>query len=255
MLAITCSSHRFAFVNTICFVPVFLQRFSFADGISSGANSVYSDEYLRSIEDPEEFWGEVGANMVHWDKPFEKVMDNSNPPFTKWYVGGYLNACYNAIDRHVLAGKGSKVAIIHDSPLTKTIRKVTYQELYDTVNFEFEFSIKFRGNNVIFPFEIISYFFICHVFARACVCALRFHCWRLVCVSLALRKAIVSLFICLWYRKQSWQCLRLCESVLYIQLFLEVMRNHFLFMCCLALMHCLWTEYKRRLKNIESKLK
>lgn len=103
------------------------------DGMASGQNSVYSDEYLRSIEEPEEFWGEVGANMVHWDKPFEKVLDNSNPPFTKWYVGGYLNACYNAIDRHVLAGHGSKVAIIHDSPLTSTIRKVTYQELYDTV--------------------------------------------------------------------------------------------------------------------------
>lgn len=101
--------------------------------MASGTNSVYSDEYLRSIEEPEEFWGEVGANMVHWDKPFEKVLDNSNPPFTKWYVGGYLNACYNAIDRHVLAGHGSKVAIIHDSPLTSTIRKVTYQELYDTV--------------------------------------------------------------------------------------------------------------------------
>lgn len=96
---------------------------------------MFSDEYLRSIQNPEEFWGEVGANMVHWDKPFEKVMDDNNPPFTKWYVGGYLNACYNAIDRHIIAGRGDKVAIIHDSPLTKTIRKVTYQELYDTVNY------------------------------------------------------------------------------------------------------------------------
>lgn len=116
-------------------VPIFLHISHRTDGMASGTNSVYSDEYLRSIEEPEEFWGEVGANMVHWDKPFEKVLDNSNPPFTKWYIGGYLNACYNAIDRHVLAGKGSKVAIIHDSPLTSTIRKVTYQELYDTVCF------------------------------------------------------------------------------------------------------------------------
>lgn len=71
--------------------------------------------------------------MVHWDQPFEKVLDNSNPPFSKWYCGGYLNACYNAIDRHIAAGKGDKVAIIHDSPLTNTIRRVTYQEMYDTV--------------------------------------------------------------------------------------------------------------------------
>lgn len=89
---------------------------------------------MRSIDEPNEFWEDIGAmHMIHWDKPFEKVLDNSNPPFTKWFVGGYLNACYNAVDRHVLAGNGEKVAIIHDSPMTNTIRKVTYQELYDTV--------------------------------------------------------------------------------------------------------------------------
>lgn len=92
---------------------------------------------MRSIEEPEQFWGEVAAPpQLHWDKPFEKVLDNSNPPFTKWFVGGYLNACYNCVDRHVIAGHGDKVAIIHDSPLTNSIRKVTYQELYDTVKSE-----------------------------------------------------------------------------------------------------------------------
>lgn len=45
-----------------------------------------------------------------------------------------MNACYNAIDRHVEAGKGDKIALIHDSPLTKSIRKVTYSELFDKVN-------------------------------------------------------------------------------------------------------------------------
>lgn len=110
--------------------------FHFADNFASGGSSIYSDEYQRSIEEPEEFWGEIAAPpMIHWDKPFEKVLDNSNPPLTKWFVGGQLNACYNCVDRHVLAGNGDKVAIIHDSPLTNTVRKVTYQELYDTVNF------------------------------------------------------------------------------------------------------------------------
>lgn len=49
------------------------------------------------------------------------------------FVGGELNACYNTVDRHVLAGKGNKVALIHNSPVTKTIRKVTYKELQDKV--------------------------------------------------------------------------------------------------------------------------
>lgn len=50
------------------------------------------------------------------------------------FVGGEVNACYNAIDRHVLAGKGSKIALIHNSPVTKTVRKVTYKELLDKVS-------------------------------------------------------------------------------------------------------------------------
>lgn len=94
----------------------------------------FSETYRRSLEDPENFWAEIGASqLIHWDKPFEKVLDHSNPPFAKWFVGGYLNACYNCVDRHISAGNGSKVAIIHDSPMTNTKRKVTYQELYDTV--------------------------------------------------------------------------------------------------------------------------
>lgn len=55
-------------------------------------------------------------------------------PFTKWFCGGYLNACYNCIDRHVANGNGGKVALIHDSPITNVVRKVTYQELLDTVS-------------------------------------------------------------------------------------------------------------------------
>lgn len=83
------------------------------------------------------FWEEIGnSSLIHWDKPFEQVLDHSNPPFTKWFVGGYLNACYNCVDRHIEAGNGSKVAIIHDSPLTNTVRKVTYQEIYETVKLQ-----------------------------------------------------------------------------------------------------------------------
>lgn len=102
--------------------------------LDEDSSPTYSDSYMRSLDEPEEFWRELAETpRIHWDKPFEKVLDNSDSPFTKWYVGGYLNACYNCVDRHVLAGQGDKVAVIHDSPLTNTIRKVTYQELYDTV--------------------------------------------------------------------------------------------------------------------------
>lgn len=104
---------------------------------------MYLDAYRRSLENPEEFWGDLGAQLIDWDKMYTKVLDNSNEPFTKWYSGGYLNACYNCIDRHIIAGKGSKVAIIHDSPMTNTVRKVTYQELYDTVRYK----ILFRSSN------------------------------------------------------------------------------------------------------------
>lgn len=60
-------------------------------------------------------------------------LDNNPSIDLNRFVGGELNACYNTVDRHVLAGKGNKVALIHNSPVTKTIRKVTYKELQDNV--------------------------------------------------------------------------------------------------------------------------
>ncbi|XP_058821035.1 acyl-CoA synthetase short-chain family member 3, mitochondrial [Topomyia yanbarensis] len=97
-------------------------------------NPLYHDVYRRSIEEPEGFWGELGEQLIDWDILWDKVMDDSNPPFSKWYVGGQLNACYNALDRHILNNKGQKVALIHDSPMTNTVRHVTYNELYKKVS-------------------------------------------------------------------------------------------------------------------------
>ncbi|XP_034936285.1 acyl-CoA synthetase short-chain family member 3, mitochondrial [Chelonus insularis] len=93
-------------------------------------STIYEKAFRRSIEAPEEFWAEV-AEEVEWSKRWDKVLDNSNEPFTKWYVGGEINACHNAVDRHVKAGYGKKIALIHDSPLTSTVRKVTYDELLE----------------------------------------------------------------------------------------------------------------------------
>lgn len=92
--------------------------------------SIYEEAYKKSLECPEEFWGEIGS-CIDWSTPWQKVLDNSNEPFTKWFVGGELNACYNALDRHVHAGNGEKVALIYDSPQMSIIRKVTYNELLE----------------------------------------------------------------------------------------------------------------------------
>lgn len=92
--------------------------------------STYEEAYKKSLECPEEFWGEI-SSCIDWSTPWQKVLDNSNEPFTKWFVGGELNACYNALDRHVHAGNGKKTALIHDSPQTSVKRKVTYNELLE----------------------------------------------------------------------------------------------------------------------------
>jgi len=89
--------------------------------------------YKRSIEDPEGFWAEA-AEEIHWFKRWDKVLDDSKPPFYQWFVGAETNTCYNAVDRHVEAGKGDQLALIYDSPITGgTQRKITYAELKDEV--------------------------------------------------------------------------------------------------------------------------
>ncbi|CAG9809214.1 unnamed protein product [Chironomus riparius] len=107
---------------------------STAPSFPSDHDVLYKEAYLRSINEPEKFWDEIASQSISWDKMYNQVLDNSNPPFTKWFCGGYLNACYNCIDRHVANGNGNKVALIQDSPITNTIRRVTYSELLDTIS-------------------------------------------------------------------------------------------------------------------------
>jgi propionyl-CoA synthetase len=92
----------------------------------------YEEVYQQSMRDPEGFWGQA-AEDVHWFKKWDKVLDDSNKPFYRWFVGGEINTCYNALDFHVERGRGDKVAIIYDSPVTNTIKKYTYAELRDEV--------------------------------------------------------------------------------------------------------------------------
>jgi len=92
----------------------------------------YDEAFERSINDPDGFWGEAAENC-HWYKKWDKVLDDSNKPFYRWFVGGELNSCYNALDFHIDNGRGDQDALIYDSPVTNTIKKFTYSELRDSV--------------------------------------------------------------------------------------------------------------------------
>ncbi len=92
----------------------------------------YNEAYGRSISDPNGFWGDA-AEALHWDQRWDRVLDDSRPPFYRWFRGGKLNTCFNAVDRHVDAGRGDQAAIIYDSPVTGTVRRTTYAELKEQV--------------------------------------------------------------------------------------------------------------------------
>ncbi len=92
----------------------------------------YLKAYQESIKDPERFWGKA-AEQVQWYRKYTKVLDASNKPLYRWFSGGELNTCYNAVDYHVESGRADQVAIIYDSPVTGTVRKITYRELLNQV--------------------------------------------------------------------------------------------------------------------------
>jgi len=91
----------------------------------------YKEFHRRSIEQPEAFWSEE-AKLVHWHKPFSKVLDYSRPPFAKWFVGGETNLCYNAIDRH-LGVRGDQKALVWISTEVDQQRSYTFRELHAEV--------------------------------------------------------------------------------------------------------------------------
>ena len=96
-------------------------------------NVGYDDVYQHSLADPEGFWGRV-AEELHWYQKWDRVLDDSNPPFFRWFVGGQTNLCYNAVDRHVLEGRAEKAALIWESTAQGTSQTITYGELYRRVN-------------------------------------------------------------------------------------------------------------------------
>ncbi|TAN12787.1 MAG: acetate--CoA ligase [Burkholderiaceae bacterium] len=90
----------------------------------------YARTYAAAQADPAKFWGDI-AKGIDWIKPWERVIDDSRKPFYRWFAGGVLNTCYNCVDRHVKNGRADQLAIVYDSPLAQTVRKITYRELQE----------------------------------------------------------------------------------------------------------------------------
>src|SRR6202795_3933575 len=94
--------------------------------------TIYDEVYRRAHDDPEGFWA-ARAEDIHWEKRWDRVLDASRPPYYRWFAGGMLNTCYNALDLHVDRGRGKQTALIYDSPVTQTVRAFTSFELRDEV--------------------------------------------------------------------------------------------------------------------------
>jgi propionyl-CoA synthetase len=92
----------------------------------------YQQEFRRSLAQPDQFWRDA-TELIDWYTEPEAVLDRSNPPFYRWFTGGVLNTCFNAVDRHVRDGRAGQPALIYDSPVTGSQRVLTYQELLDEV--------------------------------------------------------------------------------------------------------------------------
>ena len=98
-------------------VPPFVD----ASGRSAGR---FEQVYRHSLEQPEDFWAQAAAE-IDWVQPWERVLDDARAPFYRWFAGGRLNTCYNALDRHVERGRADQLALIYDSPVTGTVRTFT----------------------------------------------------------------------------------------------------------------------------------
>ena len=106
-------------------------------------NNKYNKIYKESIRNPHDFWKKV-ADDIFWFKKPTKILNESNPPFYKWFEDGITNTCYNALDIHIDQGRGDKTALIYDSPITKNKKRFTYKELKTKVS-KFSGALKNQG--------------------------------------------------------------------------------------------------------------
>jgi propionyl-CoA synthetase len=94
--------------------------------------SKYVDAYTASLDDPESFWAQQ-AGLVDWITTPRTILDTTRAALYSWYSGGSLNTCFNALDRHVVQGRGEQAALIYDSPVTQTKRSLSYVQLLEQV--------------------------------------------------------------------------------------------------------------------------
>ena len=113
----------------------------------------YQDQFDRSLSDPAGFWAEA-AEQIDWIERWDQVLESHAPNSHRWFVGGAMNTCYNAVDRHVENGRGSQVALIYDSPVTGTVKSYTYSDLKEEVA---RFAGVLTGNGVIKGDRVIIY--------------------------------------------------------------------------------------------------
>ena len=107
--------------------------------------SKYKEVYNSSIKNKEDFWKKISDDVFWYEKP-TKILNTDNPPFYKWFEDGITNTCYNALDYHIDNGRGEKIAIIYDSPITNIQKKISYNELRDKVAL-FAGALKKQGVN------------------------------------------------------------------------------------------------------------
>ncbi len=92
----------------------------------------YASVYQSWKRDPVGFWNDA-ASAIDWDQPWTRTLDDTRPPFYRWFTGGVLNSCYNALDRHADGERADQLALVYDSPVTGSIRRYTFRELRDDV--------------------------------------------------------------------------------------------------------------------------
>ena len=104
---------------------------SFVEHATVPGREAYNVLCDKAVNDYEGFWGELARELLHWQKPFSRVLDNSQAPFFRWFDDGELNASYNCIDRH-LPHKAAKTAIIFEAD-DGQVEHISYQQLHDRV--------------------------------------------------------------------------------------------------------------------------
>ena len=129
-----------------------VESFDPPEEFAAQANVTDASSFDRARDDPEAFWAEQ-AEALHWDERWSQVLDWSNPPFAKWFVGGKLNVSYNCVDRHVEAGNGDRVAF-HWRGEEGEERDITYADLHRDVQ-RFANALKDRG---IGPGDVVGIF-------------------------------------------------------------------------------------------------